>query len=70
MHFGNEPYKDRMRDVDVDLLRIADEGACSVTLAPSYIKHSSACLGITTARTSQKGEAVRNYYETPVFSDL
>lgn len=59
-----------MRTLSAKPLRIADVFACSVTIAPPKFKHSSAGFEVFAARTSQKSEATRSYYETLVFHDL
>lgn len=70
VHSWSKPYKSRMREVDGDLLRIADECACSVTKTPSKIKHCSAGLRVFKASMSRKGEATGSYYGTLVYDDL
>lgn len=58
MHCWSEPYKSRMREMHVDLLRIADACACFAILAPSKIKHCRAGLRVFAARMFRKGEVI------------
>lgn len=59
-----------MREVEADVLCIADACACSVTIVPLKIKHSSARLGVFAAGKFQKGETTGSYYETLVYPNL
>lgn len=43
-----------MREVDAELLRLADSWACSVTVVSSNIKHSSTSLEVGSARSFRR----------------
>lgn len=53
VHFWCKPYKSRMREMDVELHRIADASACSITIASSKSKLSNAAVAVLAARTFQ-----------------
>lgn len=70
VHCWHQQYLARLREVDVDILRVADACACSVTIAPSKIRHPSAGLGVFASRTFQKDDIIGAYYGTLVYHDL
>lgn len=66
VHSWNESNKSWIRMMSSDVLRIEVACACSVPIAPSKIKHSSASLGMFAARKFQKYGTLEGYYETLV----
>lgn len=67
---SNEPDKSWKREVDVDLLLTANACLCFVTIALSKDKHFNTGLEIFAAKTFQKGEITKSYYEMLVYHDL
>lgn len=58
VHFWSERYKSKMREINVDLLYIADACECSVPIAPSRLKHANASLELFAMKSFQKGELI------------
>lgn len=66
----SELYDSMMREVNADLLCIADSCAFSVTIKPLILKRSIAGLEWFATSTLQRGEAIKKYCETLAYHDL
>lgn len=70
VHCLGERYRSRMKEVEVEQLRIADAYSCEVKIEPPRTKHPEAGLNLFAVKTFSKGDITGPCYGNIVYHDL